>query len=510
MPILGKRLRRTDAGTLEETGEWVTLTDKAREQGMYVVGTTGTGKTTFLKSLIYQDMIAGEGLCVIDPHGDMIDQLLTLVPKNRRRDVILFAPGDDDQRQQPLGVNVLACNRDDDKQVQRITSTVIDTLRKLFSYSWGPRMEDLLRNSILTLMETPDSTFLDLWLLLASPLHRFRYIKTNPGTRTSGLQDEYLRQFWDVQFEGYTKNARTLIELVGSSLNKIGRFLADPRMRRIMGQSETAFSLREIMDERKILLVNLSKGDLGEDNSALLGSVLVNLILIAALTRRDIPPQNRVPFHLYVDEFQSFAHSDTFSILQSEARKYAIDTVVAHQYRDQLDDLNRGSTLNAGNFVVLRVTGIDAGELATQFDNTPPKPDLIWEYERRPYDDPQRAGYFWPDHEYQYPVPGARRLYNDMASERANTLAGQENLQAQARIVEGRKLVEHYIQIEPLEMQFSVEPDEDTARIIREQSLKLGTPRQTVDEAIKQRIGEALTFDFVPAPERWAIEESEE
>ena len=255
MVILGENLKKTKKG-YKGTGEQVLLSSEARKQGVYIVGTTGTGKTTLLSNIIYQDMLAGEGLCVIDPHGDLIDDLLAIVPHHREKDVLVFAPGDPEQRKRPLGLNVLHCERDDPAQVRRVTSTVIDTLHKLFSYSWGPRMEDLLRNATLTLMETEGTTLLDLWLLLASPRHRRRYVKEDPKTERSTLADAYLRQFWDVQFRGYTKSPRDLIELVGSSLNKIGRFLADLDMRRVVAQPEPAFNLREIMD---LSLIHISE-----------------------------------------------------------------------------------------------------------------------------------------------------------------------------------------------------------------------------------------------------------
>ncbi len=464
-----------------ECGQKVILTPQARRQGAYVIGTTGTGKTTLLQSILYQDMLAGDGLCALDPHGDMIDELLALVPSGREQDVIVFAPGDDDQIRKPLGLNILDCDRDDPRQVRRVTSTVIDTLRKLFFYSWGPRMEDLLRNSILTLMEHPDTTLLDLWLLLASPTHREHY--------KQGLQDPYLRQFWDVQFAGYAASQRDLTDLVGSSLNKIGRFLADPHIRRIVSQPHNAFSLRKIMDERKILLVNLSKGDLGEDNSALLGSVLVNLLLIAALTRRDIAPADRVPFHLIVDEYQSFA-TESFPTLQSEARKYGIDVIVAHQYRDQLDDLNRGSTLNVANFIVLRVSGVDSHELAAQFDNTPPEAETEVQpkYIRSKLnpDYVERTSAF-------VEVKGKARIYSDVEAECANTLARLPNYTALCRLIEDGKMVEHEIAIQPV----SAMSNSEQRKRIRCNALNYGQEAATVDQWILERIGTEMIFDYL-------------
>jgi hypothetical protein len=487
VPRLGHQLK---------TGNPVELTDEARRQGVYIVGTTGTGKTTLLQNIVYQDMLAGDGLCVLDPHGDFIDELLLRVPAARRDEVILFAPGDPDQFEQPLGLNLLECQRDDPRQVRRVVSTVIDTLYKLFAYSWGPRMEDLLRNAILTLMEKPDTTLLDLWLLLASPDHRQQY--------TSGLSDPYLQQYWDVQFAGYAKNQRDLVELVGSSLNKIGRFLADPLIRNIVAQPRSAFNLRQIMDEGKILLVNLSKGDLGEDNAALLGAVLVNLVLIAALQRREIAPRHRRRFHLIVDEYQSFA-TESFPTLQSEARKYGIDVMVAHQYRDQLDELNQGSTLNVANFIMMRVSGRDSLELASQFDNTPPPAEVRKEPLYVPYEDGSgrdlniytqyKADY--SGESYYQEVEQPRRAYNDVQAETANQLSTLPNREAMCRLVEDNRLREYRVVTEPPAGQ----PNPDGRSYIRRQSLARGRAKGEVEAAIRHLIGSELVFDAIPEAE---------
>jgi len=487
MPVLGRAVG---------TGRDVVLTPEARRQGVYVIGTTGTGKTTLLQNIAHQDMEAGEGLCVLDPHGDFIDALLLRVPPARKDDVVLFAPGDKEQVERPLGLNILDCDRDNSQQVMRVVSTVISTLYKLFAYSWGPRMEDLLRHSILTLMETPDTTLLDLLLLLVSPEHRQRY--------TSDLSDALLQQFWEVQFPLYTRDSRTLAEVIGPVLNKIGRFLADPRMRRVVSQPKSAFNMRQIVDEGKILLVNLSKGDLGEDNSALLGSVLVNLILIAALERREIPPAARRRFHLIVDEYQSFA-TESFPTLQSEARKYAIDVIVAHQYRDQLDDLNKGSTLNVANFIVMRVSGRDSFDLAAQFDNTPPEPEVKMEPVYRLHSRDQATGeeYFTARQlatgagTQYHPVKQQPRPYSDVAAEKANQLSILANWRGTCRLIEGRDLREYTFDTDgPLGRERP-----DIAAYIRQRSAMLGRSRREVDAEIERRIGEKLVFDEIPALE---------
>lgn len=523
MPILGID---------RESGAPVELTPAARRQGVYLIGTTGCGKTTLLQNLIYQDMAdpIRPGLCVLDPHGDFIDAILERVPDNRWDDVILFAPGELDQMRRPLGLNILECDRSDPKQVARVTSTVVDTLRKLFFYSWGPRMEDLLRHSILTLMETPDTTLLDLLLLLASDEERSRYTKMD-GLGVSGLSDPVLRHFWQTQFAAY--NRRERVEVVGSSLNKIGRFLANPLIRNIVAQPRNAFNLRTVMDQGKILLVNLSKGDIGEDNTFLLGGVLINLILIAALQRRDTPPEQRRPFHLIVDEFQNFA-TESFATLQGEARKYAIDVIVAHQYRDQLDELNLGSTLNVANFITMRVSGKDSFDLSAQFDNTPPAPDKRMEPVYKQYSAALPRSLSGTESVFEVykplnqPTPfreveQPRRPYSDVQAETANHLATLPNYYAECRLVGDRGLVEASIKTLPplpaspqelidkgFEAVVGVVPasrvEPAVKRHIRRQSLGLGMAQSEVEQLIADKI-EGLVLDDPNPPLRDTLDD---
>lgn len=369
MLVLGRNTHYREVGHEHANVEQVYLSDAARRQGTYIIGTTGTGKTTLLLNMIFQDMKRGDGLCVLDPHGDFTYDILARVPRERWDDVILFDPADIEY---PCGLNLFDCNKDDPRERDLVVSTVIDTLHKLFADSWGPRMEDLLRHSILSLLHHPEpTTLIHLMMVMVN------YEKRQELTKTAKKVDPILRFYWEDQFpERHPKGTekpsrpRDQIELVSSSLNKIGRFIANPVIRHIVGQPKTSFNLREIMDEGKILIVNLSKGDLGQDNASLLGAVIVNQFLIAALSRREIPEGSRRPFHLYVDEFQNFA-TKAFPQLQSEARKYGIDTVVAHQFRDQLDEENQGSSLNVANIISLRISGKDAVEIAGQFDLTP-------------------------------------------------------------------------------------------------------------------------------------------
>jgi hypothetical protein len=486
MVVLGQALTKTPEGCWQKTEKQVNLSYAALRQGKYVIGTPGTGKTSLLINTIEQHMNDPEqpGICMLDPHGDMTDELLERVPRHRIKDVVLFAPGDKrDQAKYPLGLNLLACSDPDDPDERElVSSTVISTLYKLFFYSWGPRMEDLLRSTILSLMEKPGATLLDVWLLLASKLEQEDFAPQ--------VQDPYFWRYWNTYFAGL--NDKEKLDIAGSSLNKIGRFLGNPTIRNIVGQPKNAFDMNAIMKSGGILFVNLSKGRLGEDNTALLGAVLVNMLLVATLKRQDTPKSERRPFHLIVDEYQSFA-TESFPTLQSEARKYGVTITVAHQYRDQLDDLNKGSTLNVANFICLRVSGQDSAVLAEQFDNTPPEPDTVWEAVRHPYQQADLEGYFWPDDKIQLPVPGVQRSYGDMSAERANTLSLLPNYQALCRIVEDGNLVEYRVALDNPDAKPPT-PEEQRerqaiAKRIREQSRERGRHRSLVEAAIKKRLG---------------------
>ncbi|MBN1536902.1 MAG: type IV secretion system DNA-binding domain-containing protein [Anaerolineales bacterium] len=478
-------------GTSIDDGSHVELSLDERRQGTYIIGTTGTGKSTLLKNMIYQDMHQDKehGLCVIDPHGDLIDDMLGLVPPERVDDVILFDPMDIER---PFGLNLLSCDRKDPFQVRWVVSTVMGTLGRLFSHSWGPRLEHVLRHTLLTVMQYDDTTFKELIELLNSKKeHHEKLVKV--------LEDPILKQFW----ETFPRSEKLRYELTSSTLNKISPFVTDISMRNIVGQSKNTIDLRQLMDHGKILFVNLSKGDLGEVNSSLLGSVLVNLMLIAALQRRSIPKGERRPFHLIVDEFQNFA-TESFSILQSEARKYAVDVVVAHQFRDQLDLLSKGSTLNVGNLVVFRVTVRDSYELASQFDNTPPSADTRVEPVYRDYE--YQGMNFLIETElktdegklYQE-VELPRRPYNDVEAEMANQLSILPNYQAWSRLInipsekdQLPRLVEHKIVTEDLGMDSW---NKEIADKIRENSRHLARTRKEVEEEIAERSFWKFLFD---------------
>ncbi|MFC2054845.1 type IV secretory system conjugative DNA transfer family protein [Chloroflexota bacterium] len=480
-----------------------------RRQGTYIIGTTGTGKSTLLKNIILNDMLHDRkhGICLLDPHGDLIDELLGLVPENRINDVILFDPMD---IKHPFGLNLLECDRNDPHQVRWVISTVMATLQRLFYYSWGVRLEDVLRNSLETALLLPDSTFIELLLLLRNKVFRSQVVEK--------IDDELIQQFWKDLPHGHTKQ----MEIISSTINKISPFVTDKSMRNIIGQPKNTVNLKQTMDEGKILFVNLSKGDLGEANSALLGSVLVNQILIAALQRRSIPYGQRREFHLVVDEFQNFA-TESFAILQSEARKYAVDVAVAHQFRDQLDHLNKGSTLNVGNIVIFRVTGRDSYELASQFDNSPPPPDsrvepVYQDYEYKGIDFLVESKLQTGEGKLHQEVDLPRRPYNDVEAEMANRLSVLPNYHAWCRVIYDPKsrnepgsfpsLSEHKIRTRELEKEVEElkRDDEEKMRVsnyIRERSRKLARTQEEVEKDIKRRTRGLIDTEYdIPAVEK--------
>lgn len=451
-----------------ENGGDVALEDPGRLRGTYVVGVTGTGKSTLLINIALQDIAAGEGVCLLDPHGDLTEDVLARIPPERAQDVILFDPADIEH---PMGLNLFECDAGDPRQVDRVCSEIMGTLQKLFWYSWGPRMESLLRHSILTLIGLPGATFLDLLWLLTDEIYRDEV--------TAKLQDPILSHFWRNQFPKTPHRRR---EWVDSSLNKIARFLANPVIRNIVSQPKSSFDVGEIMDEGKVLLVNLSKGRLGEDNSALLGAMLVNKILISALERVQEPLAQRRRFHLIVDEYQSFA-TESFPTLQSEARKFNIDTIVAHQYRDQLDDLNRGSTLNVANLIMFRTTGVDGKELAAQYDNTPPEPELNREPKLYPT---SRDGVYRTGDRREYVlVAGDARLYSDVEAEMANRMTNLPPFRAHCKLVIEGRLQERVVGTRPMVRP----PNDNVAAAIRHRARQMASTREEVEAAIEERTG---------------------
>ncbi len=461
-------------GLDKNTSEPVFLSADSRRQGTYVVGVNGTGKTALLMNIALADAEAGDGLCFLDPHGDAVEALLELMPEKRLDDIIYFNPADINY---PFGLNLFECqDLNDPRTVDLVCSEIIGTFKKLYEASWGPRLEDILRHAVLTVIYTPGSTLLDLYLVLSSQVYRHKLLEN--------VKDPLIHYYWQKIFPITYREQQ---EWLASSFNKIGRFLVNSLIRNIVGQPKSSFNIRDIMNEGKILLVNLAKGKIGEDNSSLLGSVLVGKILIAALSRAEIDIKKRRQFHLIVDEFHSFA-TESFPTLQSEARKFAIDTLVAHQYRDQLDYLNKGSTLNVGNFIFFRTTGKDSLELAIQFDNTPPEPEL--EPQPMLYPTSRDNVYRVGDRREYVMAKGKPRLYSDVAQEMANRLSNLPNYECWCKLVKDGKLVERHIATEPI----TKPKNQGTSEKIIKNSRKLARNREEVENEIKVKMSTAEIF----------------
>ncbi len=330
---------------------------KDRRQHMYVVGKSGTGKSVLLENMIIQNIRNGEGLCVIDPHGELVEKIITSIPKERAEDVIYFNPSDTDFS---IGFNVLQV--DDPKYKHLIASGLMGIFTKIWANTWSARMEYILNNCILALLDTPGSTLMGIPRLLVDKDYR-QYVISN-------LKDPVVKAFWIHEFEAWRDQFRT--EAVQPIQNKVGQFLSSNIVRNIVGQQKSTVNIFDMMNTKKIFLVNLSKGRVGEDNSALLGAMLITKIQLAAMERVRIPEVERKDFYLYVDEFQNFV-TDSFASILSEARKYRLNLIIAHQYIAQLETAN-GSAVkdavfgNVGTMITFRVGAEDGGALEGEFE----------------------------------------------------------------------------------------------------------------------------------------------
>jgi type IV secretory pathway TraG/TraD family ATPase VirD4 len=320
-----------------------------RRLHMYILGRTGMGKTTLLLNMILNDIYGNEGVCFIDPHGDAVETLLDYIPSFRLKDVIYFNPADTDY---PIPLNVLGESEPQKKHL--LVSSLISIFRKLYAEYWQHRQEHILRNCILALLEQPEKkTLVDVYTLLSD----WRYRKAVVGE----VKDPIVKTFWQNEFPKYLYQYKG--EALAPIQNKLGAFLTVPLVRNILGQEESKINFREVIDKGKILLVNLAKGRLGEDISSFLGSVIVTKIYLAALARIDASENERRDFYLYVDEFQEFVASETFEGILSEARKYRLCLILAHQYIDQLGhELRKAIFGNIGTLIAFPV-GPENGEL---------------------------------------------------------------------------------------------------------------------------------------------------
>ncbi|HVZ59006.1 MAG TPA: TraM recognition domain-containing protein, partial [Patescibacteria group bacterium] len=326
----------------------------------------GTGKSEFLKQMIMQDIKGGEGLAVIDPHGDLIEDILMLMPPERAEDVILFDPSD---LEQPMGFNMLEAH--DEQQRHLVVTSVIGLMYKLFDPNKtgiiGPRFEHAVRNAMLTCMYQPGATFMEVVRALTDPAFVQELLPR--------VEDPVIRRYWTDQIAQTSDFHKS--EVLDYIVSKFGRFVTNKMIRNIIGQSESAFNFREAMDTRKILLINLSKGKIGEENSSFLGLVLVPKILVAAMSRQDMPMDQRKDFFLYVDEFQNFATPDFAQIL-SEARKYRLNLIVANQFVGQMEEEVKNAIFgNVGTIASFRVGVTDANYLQHEFQPIFSEADLI-------------------------------------------------------------------------------------------------------------------------------------
>lgn len=319
---------------------------------MYLIGQTGTGKSTLLKNMAIQDLREGRGVAVIDPHGELVEDILESVPRYRTNEVVYFNPADIEN---PIGLNILEARNEEEKQL--VASSLISVFKHQWKDFWGPRLEHVFHNAILALMDTPGSTLLGVYRMLADDAYRRQIV--------SRVKDPVVRLFWVEDFDKYPPQFRK--EVASPIQNKIGQLLTSTPLRNIVGQPKSTIDLRFMMDNKRILLVNLAKGRIGEDKANLLGSVLVTKLYLAALGRQDTPEAERQDFYLYVDEFQNFS-TDVFPSVLSEARKYRLNLILAHQYLHQLSENVKHAVFgNVGTLVSFRVGSIDAREVAEEF-----------------------------------------------------------------------------------------------------------------------------------------------
>jgi len=338
---------------------------KDRTRHVYVIGKTGMGKSTMLENMAVQDIMGGEGMCFIDPHGKTADLLLEYVPKERMRDVIYIAPFDVEH---PISFNVLESV--DPEKRHLVVSGLMSTFKKIWEDAWSARMEYILTNTLLALLEAKDSTLLGVNRMLSDKEYRKSIVEQ--------IKDPSVRSFWTKEFANYTE--RMAAEAVPAIQNKVGQFTANPLIRNMIGQPKSSFDIRRAMDERKIMIINLSKGKIGDENMKLLGGLLVTKIYLAAMSRADVPDRvmKMLPnFYLFVDEFQNFANA-SFADILSEARKYKLNLTIAHQYIEQMDEVVRPAVFgNVGTMITFRVGATDAEELEKEFSPTFVLEDLV-------------------------------------------------------------------------------------------------------------------------------------
>jgi CxxC-x17-CxxC domain-containing protein len=330
---------------------------KDRRQHVYILGKSGTGKSVLMFNMIIQNIKNGEGVCVVDPHGELVEGVLSAIPPHRMKDVVYFNPADTDYH---IGFNVLELI--DPQYKHLVASGLMGIFTKIWANAWSARMEYILNNCILALLDTPGTTLLGIPRMLVDKDYRQKII--------SNLKDPVIKAFWVHEYEAWQDKFRN--EAIAPIQNKVGQFLSTSIIRNVVGQSKSTINIFDIMNDGKIFLVNVSKGRIGEDNSSLLGGMIITKIQLAAMERVRIPEEHRKDFYLYVDEFQNFV-TDAFAGILSEARKYRLNLTVAHQYTAQLV-MDKSSAVrdavfgNVGTMIVFRVGSDDADFLESEFD----------------------------------------------------------------------------------------------------------------------------------------------
>lgn len=354
-------------GQTDSRGRRIPFGIKSRDRSrhMYVIGKTGMGKSTLLENMAIQDIKNGNGICFVDPHGKTADLLLDHVPESRVKDVLYFAPFDTDY---PVSFNIMEDVGQDKRHL--VVNGLMATFEKIWVDAWSARMAYILQNTLLALLEYPNSTLLGVNRMLVDKEYRKRVV--------GNISDPSVRSFWVDEFAKYTD--RYTQEATPAIQNKVGQFTSNPLIRNIVGQSKSTFDLRTLIDERRIVIVNLSKGKVGEGNANLLGSMFITKIYLAAMSRADVTEtelQKLPNFYLYVDEFQSFANK-SFADILSEARKYKLNLTLAHQYIEQMEEEVRAAVFgNVGTMAVFRVGAFDAEFLEKEFAPALTAEDLV-------------------------------------------------------------------------------------------------------------------------------------
>ncbi len=328
--------------------------DKLRH--LYILGKSGTGKSTIIKNLAIGEILLGYGVCVIDPHGDLVEDILNYIPKHRIEDVIYFNPSDTEY---PIGFNPVHLKPAEKEYKDVLADGILAVFKKHFSHSWGPRLEYILYNAILAVLASQGTTILSIQKILTDKKYRKRVL--------SHIKDPAILYFWRQEFARLEENKKLITEALSAIQNKVGRFLAPRIIRNILGQTRSTFNMQEIIRDQKILLVNLSKGQIGEENASLLGSLLITRLFYTALSQAKQDYASRKYMSLYIDEVQSFT-TDVFPSILSEARKYKLSLTIAHQFIDQLDSKTVNAIFgNVGNMIILTLGNKDAKIIAEEF-----------------------------------------------------------------------------------------------------------------------------------------------